>query len=84
VEKGYPRQGPYDLVFFNGAITAIPDAIAKQVAEGGRVVAVVVDQRGVGAGTLFRKSGTTLSGRAIFDANTPLLPGFARAEGFVF
>jgi protein-L-isoaspartate(D-aspartate) O-methyltransferase len=84
LEKGYPRQGPYDLVLFNGAITAIPDAIAKQVADGGRAVAVVVNERGVGAGTLFRKSGATLSGRAVFDANTPLLPGFARAEGFVF
>jgi protein-L-isoaspartate(D-aspartate) O-methyltransferase len=84
LDKGYPRQAPYDLVLFNGAITAVPDAIVKQIADEGRAVAVVVDERGVGAGTLFRKTGNSLSGRAVFDANTPLLPGFARAEGFVF
>jgi protein-L-isoaspartate(D-aspartate) O-methyltransferase len=84
LKKGYPRQGPYDLVLFNGAVTAIPDAIAKQITEGGRAVAVVVNERGVGAGSVFRKTGSTLSGRGVFDANTPMLPGFARAEGFVF
>ncbi|HUT48625.1 MAG TPA: protein-L-isoaspartate O-methyltransferase [Alphaproteobacteria bacterium] len=84
LEKGYPRQGPYDLILFNGAITAIPDEIAKQIASGGRAVAVVVNDRGIGAGTLYRKTTGTLSGRAIFDANTPLLPGFERAEKFVF
>jgi len=84
LENGYPRQAPYDLVFFNGAIAAIPDAIVKQIADGGRAVAVVVDESGVGAGTLFRKTGATLSGRAVFDANTPMLPGFERAAGFVF
>jgi protein-L-isoaspartate(D-aspartate) O-methyltransferase len=84
LEKGYPRQGPYDLVLFNGAIAAIPDPIANQIADGGRAVAVVVDEAGVGSGMLFRKTGKTLSGRAVFDANTPMLPGFDRVPGFVF
>jgi protein-L-isoaspartate(D-aspartate) O-methyltransferase len=84
LEAGYAKQAPYDLVLFNGAAPEVPKAIADQVAEGGRVVAVLREADGVGRGTILRKSGGVLSGRAMFDAATPLLPGFARAAGFVF
>lgn len=84
LEAGYPKQGPYDLVLFNGAVPAVPKAIANQVVDGGRVVAVLREPDSVGRGTVLRKSGGVLSGRATFDAATPLLPGFARQAGFVF
>ena len=84
LQKGYPKQGPYNLVLFNGAITSVPDTIANQIVDGGRAVAVIVNENGIGSGTLLRKTGKMLSGRAIFDANTPLLPGFERVTGFVF
>ena len=84
LEEGCPKQGPYDLVLFNGGVTSVPPSIANQIVDGGRAVAVVVDEEGIGSGTLLRKTGKTLSGRAIFDANTPLLPGFDRVAKFVF
>ena len=37
---GWDAAAPYDLVFFDGAIEVLPEAIAAQVAEGGRIVAI--------------------------------------------
>lgn len=82
--QGYARQGPYDVIVFGGAIAAPPAAISGQLAEGGRMVAVVTDRRGVGRGTLFVKTRGTLSHRIAFDAAAPFLPGFEPQPQFVF
>jgi len=84
--EGYPSQAPFDAIFFSGAVAEIPVAISDQLAPDGRLAAVI---GGGGAGImgrahLFVRSGETISGRPLFDAGTPLLPGFARAESFVF
>ena len=84
LEAGYAKQAPYNVIIFQGAIDAVPPAIADQLAEGGRLVAVVRQPRGMGLGSLFMREHGTLSGRAAFDAATPLLPGFARKPAFVF
>ncbi|MET4697903.1 protein-L-isoaspartate(D-aspartate) O-methyltransferase [Constrictibacter sp. MBR-5] len=84
LEAGYAKQAPYNVIIFQGAIDEVPPAIADQLAEGGRLVAVVRQPRGMGLGTLFMREHGTLSGRAAFDAATPLLPGFARKPAFVF
>jgi protein-L-isoaspartate(D-aspartate) O-methyltransferase len=39
---------------------------------------------GVGRATLIVRAGGVLACRIIFDAGTPLLPGFAAKPGFVF
>lgn len=82
--QGYARQGPYDVIVFGGAIAAPPAAISGQLAEGGRMVAVVTDGRGVGRGTLLVKTRGTLSHRVAFDAAAPFLPGFEPQPQFVF
>jgi len=47
-------------------------------------VAVLKPGAAVGKATLMRRSGTVLSRRAAFDAATPMLPGFAPEQSFVF
>ena len=79
---GYPRQAPYDVIFFGGGLEEVPAAITGQLAEGGRMVAVVYDKRGVGKGTLFIRVGNVVSRRDVFDAATPMLPGFERQSTF--
>ena len=82
---GYAKQAPYDVIIFGGAIDAVPDAIVGQLADDGRLVAVVADGTGVGRATLMARSGPeSLSGRPLFDASTALLPGVARKSEFVF
>lgn len=84
LEAGYQKQAPYNVIVFEGAVAAVPETVKHQLADGGRLVAVVVDQAGIGRGTLVQRAGDSFSCRTLFDASTPLLPGFAREIGFVF
>jgi protein-L-isoaspartate(D-aspartate) O-methyltransferase len=82
--EGYPAGAPYEVIVIGGAVAAIPDVIVRQLAEGGRLVTVVKPADGPGHGALMARSAGHLSQRAVFDAATALLPGFAPAPGFVF
>ncbi len=81
---GYRQRAPYDVIMFGGAIPAIPEEISAQLAEGGRMAVVLRPGPGVGRATLITRTGEVLAQRVIFDAATPLLPGFATRPGFVF
>ena len=79
--SGYPSQGPYDVILFGGAVASVPEPIADQLAEKGRLLAVISDGI-VGKATLMTKFGGSLSSRELFDASTPFLPGFEPVEEF--
>jgi len=84
LEKGWPDEAPYDLVLFDGAVAEVPPAIIDQLAENGRIVAVISHEDGPGRATLMQRRGGSVSHRTLFDANTPVLPGFIKSAGFVF
>ncbi len=84
LNAGYQKQAPYDVIVFQGAVSEVPDTVKRQLSDGGRLVAVVCDEAGIGRGTLIQRLGDSFSARILFDAATPLLPGFAREVGFVF
>jgi protein-L-isoaspartate(D-aspartate) O-methyltransferase len=60
------------------------DAILSQLAEGGRLCAVMRGSGGTRVAKLFVKSGGVVSSRNLFDANIPALPEFDLEEGFSF
>jgi protein-L-isoaspartate(D-aspartate) O-methyltransferase len=80
---GTPLQGPFDVIFLNGAVETIPDGLLDQLAEGGRLVAVK-NSDGIGKTIVSERQGVLFSTRELFDAAIPLLPGFAKSPGFVF
>lgn len=82
--EGNAQQGPYDVIFFDGAVSEVPDAITDQLADGGRLVAVVAGEGGVGCATLITRYGEALSTQAVFDAGTALLPGCEPQKAFAF
>lgn len=82
--EGFPRQAPYDVILMGGAVAEIPRAIADQLAEGGRLVAVLAGTPGIGRGTLMTRRGEDYGTQVLFDAATPSLPGFAPGAGFQF
>lgn len=82
--QGYPARAPYDVVLFDGAIGDVPAGIVSQLAEGGRMLAVVKAEEGMGKAERMTRVGGTLSRRVIFDAGTPLIPGLERSPSFVF
>ena len=82
--EGYPGQGPYNVICIEGAVTEVPRALADQLAEGGRLAAVIDTGSGPGHAVLMLKTRGVLSKRVLFDANILPLPEFVRPAGFVF
>src|SRR5215470_15990544 len=81
---GHPQRAPYPVILFGGAIAEVPPGVVAQLAEGGRLLAVLREANDIGRATLLARSEGGLGRRPIFDAATPLLPGFAPQPGFVF
>jgi protein-L-isoaspartate(D-aspartate) O-methyltransferase len=86
---GWPDGAPYDVILFNGAVAEIPQAVAAQLAEGGRLVGVVRPDAGPaghanGEAVLMTKAEGALSSRPVFDAAAHELPGCGRTPSFVF
>jgi len=81
---GYRQRAPYDLILFAGAVAEIPAEIGAQLGEGGRIAVVLRPHDGVGRATLITRTGGALAPRVMFDAATPLLPGFIAKPAFVF
>jgi protein-L-isoaspartate(D-aspartate) O-methyltransferase len=84
LSAGHRQRLPYDLILFGGAVTAIPEEINAQLAEGGRIAVVVRPEEGVGCATLIRRTGGVLASRVIFDAATPPLPSLVAKPAFLF
>jgi protein-L-isoaspartate(D-aspartate) O-methyltransferase len=84
LEGGAPKQSPYNIIFFDGAINEVPTAISDQLAEEGRLIAMIKKTNGICQAHLMTRSGGVISGRNIFESSTPLLPGFDHKIAFLF
>ena len=85
LEDGAAADAPFDAILIEGAVHEIPRTILDQLAEGGRLTTVRAAPAGVlGVAELMVKEGGVTSGRPLFDAGTPALPGFAPAPRFTF
>lgn len=81
--EGCAEHAPFDVIVIEGAVERTPEAIVKQLGDGGRLVAVVLE-RGIGRLTVIRRNGEHFSRRAVRDANIPALDAFRRPPEFVF
>lgn len=85
LEQGAPGSAPYDVILIEGAVRQVPQAIFDQLAEGGRLAVTVSGTSGaMGVAQIFIKDGGVTSGRPLFEAGTPPLPGFAPPPRFTF
>jgi protein-L-isoaspartate(D-aspartate) O-methyltransferase len=85
LEAGAATSGPYDVILIEGAVQQVPPAILDQLVDGGRLVTIVAGAPGaLGTAQLFVRQGGVASGRTLFDAGTPSLPGFAPPARFRF
>ena len=79
---GHPAAAPYDVILVNGSGETVPQALLRQLKDGGRLIGVI--GRGPGKATVYRRDGEMFGGRPVFDAAAPALPGFAKAPAFAF
>ena len=82
--QGYADQAPYDAILINGSVAECPENIVSQLAEDGRLVCVVRDERSMGRITLVQRVRGVTSEIELYDAGTPMLPGFEPAAAFEF
>ncbi|MBV8507893.1 MAG: protein-L-isoaspartate O-methyltransferase, partial [Alphaproteobacteria bacterium] len=84
LQQGYRPRAPYDVILFGGGVAEAPLDINAQLAEGGRLLAVIKSANAVGRATMTTRTGGVLAHRVIFDAATPFLPGFTPKPAFEF
>jgi protein-L-isoaspartate(D-aspartate) O-methyltransferase len=80
---GWLGGAPYDVIFFNGSAHEVPENLFAQLAEGGRLIAIIA-RAANGKAYLYRKNKGEIAGRSMFDASAPQLLGFAEEPRFVF
>jgi protein-L-isoaspartate(D-aspartate) O-methyltransferase len=81
--EGFKAKAPYDVIFVEGSIEVVPQALCEQLKDGGRLIAIVGRAPNCRA-TIYRSVQGEVSGWPIFDAAATLLPGFAKPPEFVF
>jgi protein-L-isoaspartate(D-aspartate) O-methyltransferase len=87
LQAGWPALGPYDAILFEGAIMAVPDDFAKQLAPSGRIVAVLADgpePAGIGRAVVAEPGAGGFAMARMFDCTARILPAFRPAPVFVF
>tara|TARA_B100001057_G_scaffold289822_1_gene289848 strand:+ start:941 stop:1537 length:597 start_codon:yes stop_codon:yes gene_type:complete len=77
------KRGAYTLVLVDGAIEHVPAALAKLVADGGRIVTGMVE-RGVTRLATGRKSGKALALLPLAEMGIPRLGAFDRPQSWSF
>ncbi|HEV2301828.1 MAG TPA: protein-L-isoaspartate O-methyltransferase [Stellaceae bacterium] len=82
LRQGCRARAPFEVILFGGAVAEVPPEIGLQLADGGRLVAVVRAAGSVGRGAIYTRSEGVFAHRPIFDAATPLLPGFSPRPAF--
>ncbi len=83
LSEGAQAHAPYDVIFVEGAVEAIPDALIHQLGEDGRVVAIV-SESGSNQARVGVKSLNSIAWRRAFDATAPILSGFNVKKSFEF
>ena len=81
---GYLARAPFDVIVVEGAVGDVPETLIAQVTEGGRLVAIEQGKAGLGHAVVITKTASGFGKRTAFEASAPMLPGFAKPQGFVF
>lgn len=83
LQEGYPSEAPYDVIFLNGAVDRVPEALFQQLRDGGRL-AVVEGLGNAGFARLYIKENGVVSSMRDFNAAVKPLPGFQVEPAFEF
>lgn len=84
--QGHPEHAPYDAIYINGAVAAVPQAILNQLGVNGRLACVLkASPSAMGRAVIIQRLGDHhFSTQELFDAGTPYLHGFAPEPAFQF
>ena len=81
---GVAADQPYDVILLEGRAEEVPSSLLDQLADDGRLVAVVGETE-IAHACVYSKSNGAVAVRQVFDASVTALPGFRKKKpAFVF
>ncbi|WP_208435966.1 protein-L-isoaspartate O-methyltransferase family protein [Bartonella phoceensis] len=83
LEQGYAVEGPYDLIFIEGAVDFIPESLFNQIKDGGRLIAVE-GHGNSGIARIYVKEDGVIAVRRAFNLAVKPLPSFLKTPDFIF
>jgi protein-L-isoaspartate(D-aspartate) O-methyltransferase len=84
LEAGAAAGQPYDVIIAEGRVEEVPPAWLGQLADGGRLLAVI-GESDMAQACVYAKSGSAIAVRQVFDASVAPLPGLKKKRpAFVF
>ena len=81
--KGYIDQGPYSCILIEGGIEEVPNIILDQIAEGGKLVTVIM-QNDTGSAIKYSRKNNQIISQFLFSIEAPSLKSFEKAKKFKF
>jgi protein-L-isoaspartate(D-aspartate) O-methyltransferase len=83
---GAPDESPFDAIIVDGVSQGVFGGLLDQLAEGGRLIAIVSDRSGaqMGKAMLYRRTDGKALPRPLFDASAGALDAFSKPAEFVF
>ena len=83
LSNGYIDQGPYSCILIEGAIEEVPTIILDQIAEGGKLVTVII-QNDTGSAIRYSRKNNQIISQFLFSIEAPSLKSFEKAKKFIF
>jgi len=82
---GWPANGPYDLILIEGAVPALPAALAEQIQrESGRILAAIHTEGRITQAVIAEATAFGMGISPLFDCATAPIPSLRKAPLFAF
>lgn len=82
--EGWPGQGPYDVILLTGSVPLLSESFQRQLAAGGRLLAVIGEPPVMTANLITRVSEHAFNSVGLFETSIPSLQNVKQPERFVF
>ena len=83
LSKGYIDQGPYSCILIEGGVEEVPNIILDQIAEGGKLVTVIMEND-TGSAIKYSRKNNQIISQFLFSIEAPSLKSFEKAKKFKF
>lgn len=81
LKDGAAEHGPYDAILIEGGVEELPEGLMDQLKDGGRIVAIFMENA-LGTVRIGHKIDGTVTWRFAFNGTAPVLPGFEKQAAF--
>jgi protein-L-isoaspartate(D-aspartate) O-methyltransferase len=82
--QGWDKHAPYDVILVTGSLPMLPDGFKKNLAVGGRLIAIVGQSPAMEARLITRITESGFDTRGLFETDLPALKNALAPSAFAF